>query len=216
LKQEADQRLAAARAELASAEAAIAQVRLASPLDGVLARINVQPGQSVDLNTMVAEIIDLKRLVVTVNVPAEETGQLKEGQTTEIFADNANKPATTGRVSFISPLVDQRTGSVLVRVALPENSGLRSGQFVRARIVTEELTGRLVVPRDSVVKADDEEVIYVLEGDKAVQTPVKTGVHDGNMIEVESEGLEEGTAIVTVGAYGLPKETKVKITNQSN
>jgi hypothetical protein len=36
------------------------------------------------------------------------------------------------------------------------------------------------------------------------------------MIEVEAEGLEEGTTIVTVGAYGLPKETKVKITNQSN
>ena len=119
-------------------------------------------------------------------------------------------------MSFISPLVDQRTGSVLVRVALPEDAGLRSGQFVRARIVTEELTGRLVVPRDSVIKADDEEVIYVVEGDKAVQTPVKTGVHHGNMIEVEAEGLEEGTTIVTVGAYGLPKETKVKITNKSN
>ena len=77
LKQEADQRLAAARAELAAAQAAIAQVQLASPLDGVVARINVQPGQSVDLNTMVAEIIDPKRLVVTVNVPAEEAMQLE-------------------------------------------------------------------------------------------------------------------------------------------
>ena len=47
----AEQRLAAARAELASAKAAIAQVQLASPLDGVVARINVQPGQSVDLNS---------------------------------------------------------------------------------------------------------------------------------------------------------------------
>ena len=71
-----DQRLAAARAELASAQAAIAQVQLASPLDGVVARINVQPGQSVDLNTVVAEVIDLKRLVATVSVPADEATQL--------------------------------------------------------------------------------------------------------------------------------------------
>ena len=56
----------------------------------------------------------------------------------------------------------------------------------------------------------------MVEGDKAVQMPVKTGVRDGEMIEVEAEGLEEGTTIVTVGAYGLPKETKVKITNKSN
>jgi membrane fusion protein, multidrug efflux system len=213
-KQEAEQRLAAARAELASAKAAIAQVQLASPLDGVVARINVQPGQSVDLNTMVAEVIDLKRLVATVSVPADEATPLRAGQNAEIFTDNGKKPATTGGVSFVSPSVDQKTGSAMVRLALPENSGLRPGQFVGARIVTEESTDRLVVPRDSVVKADDREVIYVVEGNKAVQMPVKTGLRDGNLIEVAAEGLKEGDTIVTVGAYGLPKETKVKITNR--
>jgi membrane fusion protein, multidrug efflux system len=49
-----------------------------------------------------------------------------------------------------------------------------------------------------------------------VQTAVKTGVRDGDLIEVEGQGLKEGTTIVTVGAYGLPKETKVNITNKSN
>jgi RND family efflux transporter MFP subunit len=210
-KQEAEQNLAAARAELASARAAIAQVRLASPLDGIVARINVQPGQTVDLNTVVAEIIDLKRLVATVSVPADEAMQLRVGQTADIFTDNGRKPATTGGVSFVSPSVDLRTGAAPARLALPEDSGLRPGQFVRARIVTEELTGRLAVPRESVVKTDDGQAIYVVEGDKAVQMPVKTGVRDGNLIEVEAEGLKEGDTIVTVGAYGLPKETKVKI-----
>jgi membrane fusion protein, multidrug efflux system len=76
-KQEAEQRLAAAQAELNAATAATAQVRLASPLDGTVARVNVQPGQTVDLNTVVAEIIDLRRLVATVNVPADEATQLK-------------------------------------------------------------------------------------------------------------------------------------------
>jgi membrane fusion protein (multidrug efflux system) len=213
-KQEADQRLAAARAELASALAAIAQVQLASPLDGVVARISVQPGQSVDLNTVVAEVIDLKRLVATVSVPADEATQLRAGQTADIFTDNAKKPAATGTVSFVSPSVDLKTAAALVRLALPEKSGLRPGQFVGARIVTEELTGRLVVPRDSVVKADDAEVIYVVEGNKAVQMPVKTGLRDGGVIEVAAEGLKEGDTIVTVGAYGLPKETKIKITNR--
>jgi RND family efflux transporter MFP subunit len=210
-KQEAEQRLAAARAELASAQAAIAQVQLASPLDGVVARINVQPGQTVDINTVVAEIIDVKRLVATVSVPADEATQLRPGQAAEIFADYANKPATTGTVSFVGPSVDPKTGAVPVRLALPEDCGLRPGQFVRTRITTEELHDRLAVPRESVVKADDLRVIYVVEGDKAVQTQVKTGLRDGDLVEVEAEGLNEGDTIVTVGAYGLPKESKVKI-----
>jgi RND family efflux transporter MFP subunit len=210
-KQEAQGRLAAARAELASAQAAIAQVRLVSPLDGVVARINVLPGQTVDLNTVVAEVIDLKRLVATVNVPADEALLLSAGQTADIFTDNVTNPVTTGTVSFVSPSVDPNSGSAPVRLGLPEDSGLRPGQFVSARIVTKELTDRLVVPRDSVVKADEGEVIYVVEGDKAVQKRVKTGVRDGNLVEVEAEGLREGDTIVTVGAYGLPKETKVTI-----
>jgi multidrug efflux pump subunit AcrA (membrane-fusion protein) len=82
---------------------------------------------------------------------------------------------------------------------------------VRTRITTEELHDRLAVPRESVVKADDLRVIYVVEGDKAVQTQVKTGLRDGDLVEVEAEGLNEGDTIVTVGAYGLPKESKVKI-----
>ena len=121
---------------------------------------------------------------------------------------------TTASVSFVSPSVDLKTGAAPVRLALPEESGLRPGQFVRARIVTEELTGRLVVPRESVVKVDDERVIYMVKDDKAIQMPVKTGLRDGNLIEVEAEGLKEGDTIVTVGAYGLPKETKVKITKR--
>jgi RND family efflux transporter MFP subunit len=210
-KQEADQRLGTARAELASALAAIAQVRLASPLDGVVSRVNVLPGQTVDLNTVVAEIVDLRRLVATVAVPADEAMQVKAGQTAEIFADNAKKPAATGSVAFVSPSVDIKNNAAPVRLTLPEDSGLRPGQFVRARIVTEERTGRLVVPRESIVKVDDEPVLFVVADDKAVQMPVKIGLRDGDMIEVEADGLKEGDTIVTIGAYGLPKETKVKI-----
>ena len=43
---------------------------------------------------------------------------------------------------------------------------------------------------------------------------VKTGLRDGNVVEVSAVGLKEGDTIVTVGAYGLPKESKIKITNR--
>jgi RND family efflux transporter MFP subunit len=214
LKQEADEALAAARAEVAAALAATAQVRLASPLDGVVTRINVQPGQSVDLNTMVAEIIDLKRLVVTVNVPADEVPPVLSGQSAEIFGDHDNgNPIVTGTVSFVSPAIDPKTASAPVRLSLPAESGLRPGQFVRVRIVTAELKGRLAVPRESVVKTADGKAIFLVDGDNAVQLSVKTGPRDGDLVEVEANGLKEGDTIVTVGAYGLPKQTKIRVTN---
>ena len=203
--QEASQQLAAAKAQLAL-------VQLTTPLAGVVARINVQPGQAVDMNTVVAEVVDLSRLVVTVNVPGEEAALLKNGQPAEYFIGNANKSSASGKVSFVSPQVDPKTGSTLVRLTIATDAGLRPGQFVRVLIVSEERAGKLAVPVESVVTdVDGHSVIAVVEGDKAAQKPVKVGVRDGGLVEVESEGLKEGDTVVTVGAYGLPKETKVKI-----
>ena len=48
-------------------------------------------------------------------------------------------------VSYVSPQVDPKTGLALVRVAVPAGAGLRSGEFVRLRIVSEILPDRLVV-----------------------------------------------------------------------
>ncbi len=210
--QEAAQHLANARAELAGAQAQLAQVQLASPLKGLVARINVQPGQAVDMNTVVAEIVDLSRLVVSASVPGEEAARIKAGQPAELFTDSADRAAATGTVSFVSPQVDSKSGASLVRVAIAAESGLRPGQMVRARIVSEERPGRLAVPRESVVTdVEGHSLIAVIEGSKAVQKPVKAGLRDGNLVEVEADGLKEGDAVVTVGAYGLPKETKIRV-----
>ena len=206
--QEAAQQLAAAQSQLAL-------VQLTSPIAGVVARINVQPGQAVDVNTVVAEVVDSSRLVVTANVPADEAALLKKGQPAEIFSGSADKPVATGTVSFVSPHVDPKTGAALVRLTLPTDSGLRSGQFVRARIVSEEHTDRLAVPRESIVTdVEGHSVLAVVVGDKAMQKPATVGVRDGNLVEVAAEGLKEGDTVVTVGAYGLPKETKVKVISQ--
>lgn len=209
--QEASQQLAVAKSELAVAQAQLALVQLTTPLAGTVARINVQPGQAVDLNTVVAEVVDNSRLVINASVPAGEASSLKTGQTAEVFIENHDQPVSA-TVSFVSPSVDAKTGSVLVRLMLPASAGLRSGQFVRVRIVSEERAGRLAVPLASVVTdGEGHSVIAVVDGDKATQKSVKTGTRDGDLVEVEGEGLKEGDTVVTVGAYGLPKETKVRV-----
>ena len=73
----------------------------------------------------------------------------------------------------------------------------------------------LAAPLASVVKDKEEhDVVAVVEGDEAKQKPVKPGVHDGELVEIKGEGLKEGDLVVTVGAYGLPKETKVRVLDE--
>ena len=209
--QEAAQQLAAARADLATAQAQLALVQLATPVAGIVSHINVQPGQAVDFNTIVAEVVDLDRITVTTNVPAAEATALKLGQAADIFAEDGDQVTAKASVSFVSPSVDAKTGAVLVRLALPRNASLRPGQTVRARIVSESHSG-LAVPVESVVRhGDGHSVIAKVEGDQARQQPVEAGLRDGALIEIRNTQLKEGDTVVTVGAYGLPKESKVRV-----
>jgi multidrug resistance efflux pump len=50
---------------LQEAEAQLALLQITAPLSGTVARVNVKPGQAVDLTTVVAEVMDLSRLAVS-------------------------------------------------------------------------------------------------------------------------------------------------------
>lgn len=218
-QQEAEQQLAATRAEraaaaadLAVAETQLKLLRIEAPITGTLLRVNSKPGEAIDPTTVLAEVMDLDRLVAAINVPNANVDLLKPGQTVEIFADNAEQPAATSSLTFISPSVDPKTGTVLARVPVPKDKGLRPGQFVRARIVSGERVGKLAVPREAVyTDHDGQSTLSIVEGEVAKQKVVKVGLRDGDLVEVEGEGITEGATVVTVGSYALPKETKVRV-----
>jgi multidrug efflux pump subunit AcrA (membrane-fusion protein) len=190
------------------AELQLALLRVTAPMSGTVVSLNVRPGQAVDVTTVMMELMDLNRLVVSAPIPAAAAGQLRSGQAVEIMTD----PPVTTEISFISPLVDKSNDTVLVRALLPAGSGLRPGQFVPLSIVTDIHTNALAAPVESVVTDEDgRSVIALVKGDQAVRTPVQTGLREAGLVEVTAADLKAGDTIVTVGAYGLPEKTKIRL-----
>jgi len=210
---EAQQALATAKTELATAKVQQSLLSGEAPLSGTLVSFTARPGEPADATKPLAEIVDLDRLTASVRVPRADAAEIHAEQKAQLLAGGDATPIEAS-VTFVSPQVDAATGTVLVRVAVPKGAGLRPGQFVSARIFSEERKDRLAVPVASVVKdADDGTIIALVEGGKATRKAVKTGLREGGLIEVEGEGLSEGQTVVTVGAYGLPKQTKVRVLN---
>ncbi len=196
LLQDAEQQLASARTQQA-----LLQIR--SPIKGVVTKVNVKAGEVADLTTILGEVVDLDRLVVSMNVPSAELGSLKPGQPIEVTSSDSTN-VVNASVNFTSPQVDSKTASGLARAGLPANCGLRLGQFVTARVMIEERKDCLAVPLASVAKdTTGATFIALVDGDKAVLKPVKVGLRDGNLIEVEGEGVEADKPVVTDGAYEL-------------
>jgi len=193
---------------LQNAEAQLALLRVSAPLSGTVTRLNVKPGEAVDVNTVVAEVMDLNRLAVSAAIPASEATAMKAGQEVQVLT----VPPVTTTLSFVSPVVDTNNGTVLARAALPADSGLRPGQFVQLRVVTAVHADCLAAPGESVVTDESgHSVIALVNGDEATQMPVQTGLRENGWVEIEGTGLKEGVSVVTVGAYALPEKTKVRV-----
>jgi membrane fusion protein (multidrug efflux system) len=197
---------------LEDAEMQLALLQVTAPLSGSVARVNVKPGQAVDLSTVVAEVMDLDRLAVSAEIPAGEANDLKPGSPLEVLTD----PPVTAELLFVSPNVDKDNDTVLVRALLPAGSGLRPGQFVSLRIVTAVHTNCLATPSESVVTDENgQSVIALVTGDQAAQMPVQTDLRENGLVEVSAPELKAGDTVVTVGAYGLPEKTKIRVENSS-
>jgi membrane fusion protein (multidrug efflux system) len=195
------------------AAAQLASLEVVAPVSGTVTSVNVQPGQSVDATTTVAEVIDLDRLALSVKIPSAQAGQLQVGQEMQI----ALEPPVTASLSFVGSTVDPTDGTVPAWALLPQDSGLRPGELVQFKVVTQTQTNCLAAPGESVVTDESgESAVWLVNGDQAVKTNVEVGLREGDWVEITSSGLKSGDRVVTVGAYGLPDSTQIKILNPSN
>lgn len=217
LYDEAEQLLQAARKDLSNAQTQRELLQIKAPLSGTVTAIHFKIGEAVGLNAVLADLIDLDRLDIALRVPSQEAVALRLGQPVKIYAGTETQSGTDSKinqesmVAFISPQIDPLSDTVLVRVSLQTDTGVRPGQFVTARIVVEERLKRLAVPINSVVTNENTSLIALVEGDRAKQKMVKLGLRDGDFVEIESEGIREGMTVVTEGVYGLPPETRIRV-----
>jgi multidrug efflux pump subunit AcrA (membrane-fusion protein) len=194
---------------LQKAEAQLALLRVTTPLSGTVVRLNVEPGTAVSASSVLAEVMNLHRLAVQTDIPQARASELAPGQPLKVLGT----PPITARLGYVGSTVNKSDDAVTAWAALPPSSGLRPGQYVRIRIVTATHRNSLVAPTASVVRGiGTQGFLWTVRGDQAIRMSVKTGLREGNWIEVSGKDLKPGTAVVTVGAFGLPRRTRIRIT----
>jgi RND family efflux transporter MFP subunit len=219
-----------AKGELDSALAQQQLLKITAPLSGTVVFLDVRPGESVNPFNLapLVEVVDMTRLIVAAKVPASQMPAVKAGQTVEIqlpkhdirdsfdppetASDDAGTTLLAGKVTLVEDFVDLKTDMGTVDISVEGDFQLRSGQFVRVRIVTEARPDCLTVPARSVVKNEEGEwVISVVRGNWATQHAVQLGFREGGKVQILGRALKVGDVVVTIGALGLPKESKIRI-----
>jgi len=120
-KRELEYQVAKVEYELSQEQLARRQVK--APFDGTIAQIFLQVGEACQIQQPVMRLVDARRCYFVCNVDAKVAYNLKTNQDVALEIDaGANPTRITGRISFVSPVVDPASGLLKVKV-LFDNSG---------------------------------------------------------------------------------------------
>ncbi len=194
-----------AAATLAEQETNLSYSKVTAPIDGVVASISTQEGETVaaGLNAPTfVTIIDLSRLETHAYVDETDIGQVKVGQEATFTVDTFPERPFRARVDAIYPkalIVDNVvTYEVILSITDQFENLLRPEMTTNVSIITETRGNVLSIPRRAVKTSKGQHTVTVESNGTRTSRPVKLGLQDGPFVEVLS-GLSENEKVVVVG-----------------
>jgi cobalt-zinc-cadmium efflux system membrane fusion protein len=112
-----------------------------------------------------------------------------------------------GRLSWISPEVDEKTRTVRARAEVTNPQGrLRPNTFGNGRVLVRQKPNAVTVPAEAVQSDGPNSLVFVkLSEQEFLPRQVEVGLRDGRGVEIVS-GLQPGEVVVTTGSHVLKTE----------
>lgn len=191
------------------------RLKLRSPSTGVVTDLQVKQGDNLKADQNLMRIADLSTLWAIVDVYESDLEKLNVGD--ELKIQTPNYKDTSGKVTFISPVLDDQSRSAKARVVIKNpDRKLKPGVFITAQLenATSKTTSdpTLMVPKSAVLWTGKRSVVYQqLENENGVffkMKEVEIGSSSSDFVEVIS-GLNDGDEIVIQGAFSIDSEAQL-------
>jgi RND family efflux transporter MFP subunit len=217
---EAQTKIAIAEQGVANARALLYLHTLRAPISGSVDSLNCHPGQTLTVGTPVGEIVDRRRVLVTVYLPTRSARNVQAGLPVRIeLVDGEKRDASagtsdelSGQVAFVGAVADPQTGSFPARILVNNADGrLRIGEVVKAIVKLRTEQAAIAVPQAAIYDQGEGPLLAVVRDGKIKQLHPELGAAEGGLVVVTKTDLHEGEMVVTDGAYNVPEGTEATI-----
>jgi RND family efflux transporter MFP subunit len=196
-----------AQAGAREAEAMLSYTEIKAPFDGVITRKHASQGDLALPGQPLLEIEDLNQLRVEADIPEALMEGLEKGAVLQVQASGLSA-AIEAIVEEIAPAADPASRTFPIKLSLPENNGLRSGQFVKVKVPSGK-TQSILVPREALSQWGQIERVFEIHEGHLRMRIVKTGAAHGEQMEVLS-GLNGGESLAITRGSPLKDGLSVK------
>jgi membrane fusion protein, multidrug efflux system len=216
----------AGRALVRTAELNLGYTTIASPINGVMGRAQLRLGALALANsTLLTTLYQTDHMYVNFSISEQrlltlqrQLGRAPNQDTTapppfRIFLADGSEYLQRPRLNFIDPAVNQRTGTLAIRLEVDNPQHLlHAGQFARVQVAATQLTDAIVLPQRSIQELQGKYYVWIVDAaGKAQQRDVQMGPRIGNGWQVQ-QGLEAGDVVVVDGVQRLKPGSAVHAT----
>ena len=215
----ADQTLKVAQGSLDAAQSALANAKenlsfteLRAGAAGVITARQVEAGQVVQAAQTVFTVAEDGDRDAVFNVQETLVARTPDAPTVTITLLSDPQVRATGKVREISPAVDPASGSIRVKVAIPDTpAAMPLGAAVIGSASAKPVKA-ILLPWQALTSIDGKPAVWVVDpsAKAAATTPVEVLAFDSGVVII-GKGLEAGQSVVTNGGQLLSPGQAIEI-----
>jgi RND family efflux transporter MFP subunit len=176
---------------------------IAAPFDGMVTEKMVEPGNMASPGMPLLRLEDVRGFRLEVRVDESRIGQIRNGDSVPVFL-GTETTSIAGTAVEVSRAVDADARAFLVKIALPDARGLRSGEFGKARFGGTPRRA-LTIPASAIVRRGQVTSVFVVDN----------GVARVRLVNLsESEvlaGLTESEVVILSPPAGVTDGRRVSV-----
>jgi cobalt-zinc-cadmium efflux system membrane fusion protein len=179
-----------------------------SPLSGTVVFRDVILGEHVAPEKTVFTVSNLKTLWALLDAYEKDLPFINKNSTVAIESPLYPGKTFSGKITYISDLIDAQLRTVKIRVVIDNSEGLlKPNMYIQGFVENiSETKNTLVIPDEAVQNLEGEKVVFVLEEDDIFTVRhVSLGLKIGSL-RVVTEGLAATDKLAIKGAFYLKTE----------
>lgn len=188
-----------------------------SDFSGVVTKKYFNEGSWVMEGNTILDVVNLSSVWIMTNIYENEINKIRTGQSVEITLSGYSDKVIKGKIDYINPMVNTDTRTIEVRITTPNNnSTLKPGMYVKARIQTEKIYNLIILPKTAVLRSGKMDMVYIKKsGNIFVPKEVIISSEKDGKVLIKS-GIRTGDEVVVSAGFLVDSESRIQMGSGSN
>jgi cobalt-zinc-cadmium efflux system membrane fusion protein len=180
-----------------------------SPIAGTVVQRKIGPGQYISSGASdpVFVIGDLSEVWLIAFVRETDAAMVSVGQQISFNVLALPGRPLTAKIDYVAAAIDPNTRRLLARATVDNKDGLlKPEMFANVTIYSAGDHPAAGVPKQALIYEGDQVRLWVAHEDKSIELrQIKTGLINGDLVEVQGNSLKPGDQIVTKGSLFIDR-----------